>query len=155
VDGFFVFSSLPFLSGRKKNRTRGQRQDLVKRGIIGDEGSQDQTFSGLAQGGQIDLQKGGDSVVMIETQSISVRDGHQEEVKNNLDGGKISQESTGDKPVIDPTEGTFNPSDSIGAEKFFHTHGPLLLASMRPLSLMQGGLSIEFCIAKQGRVEKR
>jgi len=155
VDGFFVFSFLSFLSGGKKDRTRWQRQDLIKRGIIGHERSQHQAFSGLAQRNQVDLQKGGDSVVMIETQSTSIRNGHQEEVKNHLDGRKVPQKPTGDEPVIDPTEGAFDLSDSVWTKKFFDTHGPHLLASMVSFSFRQGDLSIEFCISRQGKVLKR
>jgi hypothetical protein len=150
-----MFFSLSFLSGEKRDRTRWQRQDLVKRGIIGQERSEHQPFPGLAQGNQIDLQKGGDSVVMIETQSISIRDSDQEKVKNNLDGGKVSQEPTGDEPVIDPTEGAFDLSDSVWTKKFFDTHGPPFLVSMMPLSFRQGDLSIEFCISRQEKVLKR
>jgi hypothetical protein len=155
VHGFFIFFFGPLLFRGDKNRVGWQRQDLVKRGIIGHERSQHQAFSGLAQRNQVDLQKGGDSVVMIETQSTSIRNGHQEEVKNNLDGGKVSQEPTGDEPVIDPTEGAFDLSDSVWTKKFFDTHGPHLLASMVSFSFRQGDLSIEFCISRQGNVLKR
>jgi hypothetical protein len=150
-----MFFFPPFLSGGNNNGTGWQRQDLVKRGIIGHERSQHQVFSGLAQRNQIDLQKGGDSVVMIETQSISIRDGDQEKVKNNLDGGKVSQKSIGDETVIDPTEGAFDLSDSLWTKKFFDTHGPHLLASMVSFSFKQRFLANEFCISRQGKVLKR
>jgi hypothetical protein len=92
---------------------------------------------------------------MIETQSISIRDGDQEKVKDNLDGGKVSQEPTGDETVIDPAEGAFDLSDTVWTKKLFDTHGPPLPASMRSLSFKQGDLSIEFCISRQGRVVRR
>jgi hypothetical protein len=155
MDGFSVFSLGPLLFGGEENRIGRQRKDLVKRGIISHEGSQDQSFPGLAQGSQIDLQKGGDSVVVIETQSISIRNGNQEKIKNNLEGGKVSQKPPCDETVIDPAEGPFNLSDPVWAKKLFDTHGPHLLASMVPLSFRQGNLSIETCISTQGKVEKR
>ena len=63
---------------------------------------------------------------MIETQSISIRDGDQEKVKNNLDGGKVSQEPTGDETVIDPAGGAFDLSNSVRTKDSFDGHGPYL-----------------------------
>jgi hypothetical protein len=155
VTGNVLFLFLPLFFGWKKDWLRRQREDLIKRKFVGDKRSPDQAFPGFPKSGQINLQKGSDAIIVIKTQSVTIRDGDQEEIKKNLDHREIMEETLCYKAVINPTEGAFNLSDSVWVKNFFDTHGPYLLASMIPLSFGQGGLSIEFCISTQGRVLKR
>jgi hypothetical protein len=105
---------------------------LVERGFISQERPLDQPFSGFPQGNEVDLQEAGDAVVMVETESMAVRDGDQEKVEQDLQGGEVQKESTGDQAVIDPAEGAIDFSDSLGTEESFEGHGPNLLVSIGP-----------------------
>jgi hypothetical protein len=92
----------------------------------------DQSFSGFSQGSEIDLEQAGDAVIVIEAESIAVRDRDQEKVEQDLQGGEIRQEPCGDKAVIDPAEGPFDFAGPFGTKKSFEGHGPYLLISIGP-----------------------
>jgi hypothetical protein len=113
----------PLLSGGQDHGARGQGENLIERRFIGQQGSQDQSFSGPSQGGKIDLQKAGDSVVIIEAHSVSVRNGDQEKIEKDFQGGEISQEPSGNEAMINPAEGTFDLSEPFGMENSFDLHG--------------------------------
>jgi hypothetical protein len=95
------------------------------------------------------------SDIMIKTQSMTIRDSHQKEIQEDLDHGKIMEEPFGDKAVIDPTEGAFDLSNSVRTKESFDGHRPHLLVSMVPFSFIQRFLPNEFCISRQGKVEKK
>jgi hypothetical protein len=122
--------------------------------LVSDKRSPDQTFSGFTQSWQIDLQKGGDSVVMIKTQSVSIRNSNQKKIEKDFQSGKISQETRSNKAVIDPAEGAFDLSNSVGEKDSFDSHRLHILASMVPFSFGQPFLSNEFWISRQGKVKK-
>jgi hypothetical protein len=67
----------PFLLGGQDPGAKWQGENLIKRRLIDHQRSQDQSFSGPPECGKIDLQKAGDSVLVIETQSVSIRNGDQ------------------------------------------------------------------------------
>jgi hypothetical protein len=79
--------------------------------------------SGLPQGGKVDLQQTGNTVIMIKAQSVSVRNSDQKKIKKNLQGPEISQKTTGDQPMIDPAEGALDLSETFGMENPFDLHG--------------------------------
>jgi hypothetical protein len=59
---------------------------------------------------------------MIKAQSISVRNSDQKKIKKDFQGGEISQKSSRDKTMIDPTEGTLDLSETFGMENPFDLH---------------------------------
>jgi hypothetical protein len=152
-DLFFPLGS--FLSRRRDHGARGQGEDLIERRFIGDQRSPDQSFSGLPQGGKIDLQKAGDSVVIIEAQSVSIRNGDQKKIEKDFQGREVPQKPSRDEPMVDPAEGTFDLSNSVGAKESFGNHRFHILASMMSFSFGQSFLSNEFWISRQEKVEKR
>jgi hypothetical protein len=99
-----------------------QAKDLVERGIISHKGSPYQGFSGCAQGRQVDLEKAGDSVIVIEAQSVTIRDSNQKEIEQDLRHGELLEKACRDKAVIDPTEGALDPSNSLRAKEPFDGH---------------------------------
>jgi len=90
--------------------------------LISHERPHDQSFSGLAQGGKIDLQKAGDSVIVIKAQSVSIRNGNQKKIEKDFQGTKVSQEPPCNEAMINPTEGALNFSYSFGKENSFDVH---------------------------------
>jgi hypothetical protein len=152
-DLFFRLGS--FLSGRRDHGARGQGEDLIERRLIGDQRSPDQSLSGLPQGGKIDLQKAGDSVVIIEAQSVSIRNGHQKKIEKDFQGRQVLQKPSCNEPMVDPAERTFDLSNSVGAKESFDNHRFHILASMMSFSSEQSFLSNEFRISRQGKVERR
>jgi hypothetical protein len=118
-----LFLFLPLFSGRKRNGLGGQRKNLIERRVVGEKRSSHQTLSGFTQGRQINLQKRGYPIIMIKTQSMTIRDSNQKEIEKDLDHGKIMEEPFGDKAVIDPTEGAFDLSNSVRTKESFDGHG--------------------------------
>jgi len=115
--------SFPFFSGWRSNGLRWQRKDLIERRFISQEKALDQCVPGFTQGRQINFQKRGYSIIMIKTQSMTIRDSDQKEIEEDLDHGKIMEEPFGDKAVIDPTEGAFDLSNSVRTKESFDGHG--------------------------------
>ena len=139
----------------KGNRLWRQREDLIERELIGQKRPFHQPFSGFAQSGQSDLQNRGDPIIVIETQSITIRDGDQKQIQEDLDRREIMEEASRNKAMVDPAKGAFDLSNSVRAKESFDNHRPHILASMMPFSLGQLFLSNEFWISRQGKVEKR
>ncbi len=50
-------------------------------------------------------------VIMIEADPVSVGNGHQKKIEQDLHGGKIPKKSAGDKTMIDPAERSLNLTD--------------------------------------------
>jgi len=119
-DVFFPLGS--FLPGGQDHGVRWQGQDLIEWRLIGDKRPLDQSCSGLPQGAKIDLQKAGDAVVVIEAQSVSIRNGDQKKIEKDFQGRKVPQKSSCDKPMIDPAEGAFNLSYPSGKQNSFDLH---------------------------------
>jgi hypothetical protein len=113
----------PLLSGGPDHGPRGQGEDLVEGRLISHERPLDQSFSGLPQGGQVDLQKAGDSVIVVEAQSMAVGDSDQKEIEKDFQGREISQKSSRDETMIDPAEGAFDLSEPLRKENPFDLHG--------------------------------
>jgi len=153
--GNVSFFTFPLFFRWKRDGPRRQREDLIKRRFVGDKRTSDQSLSGFTQGGQIDLQKGSDAIIMIKAQSVSIRDSDQKEIQKDLDHGQIVEESSRYESVVDPAEGAFDLSDTVGKKQSFDSHCSDILASMVPFSFGQSLLSNEFWISRQGRVEKR
>jgi hypothetical protein len=82
----FFFSLGPLFSGGKHHGLRGQGEDLIERRLISHKRPQDQSFSGLPQGRKINLQKAGDSVIVIKAQSVSVRNSDQKKIEKDFQG---------------------------------------------------------------------
>jgi hypothetical protein len=118
-----LFLSFPLFSGWKSNGLRWQRKNLIERRFIGQERTLHQSIPRFTQSGQINLQKRGYSIIMIKTQSMTIRDSNQKEIEEDLDHGKIMEEPFGDKAVIDPTEGAFDLSNSVRTKESFDGHG--------------------------------
>jgi hypothetical protein len=150
-----LFLSFPLFSGWRSNGLRWQRKNLIERRFIGQERTLHHSIPRFTQSGQINLQKRGYSIIMIKTQSMTIRDSNQKEIEEDLDHGKIMEEPFGDKAVIDPTEGAFDLSDPVRIKSFFDNHCPHLLASMVPFSFGQGFFPNEFWISRQEKVEKK
>jgi hypothetical protein len=119
----FFFPWGPLFSGGRGDGPRGQREDLIERRLISHEGPLEQPFSGLPQGGKVNLQKAGDSVIVIKAQSISVRNSHQKKIEKGFQGGKIPQEASCNETMIDPAEGALDLSEPFGIENSFGLHG--------------------------------
>lgn len=115
--------SFPFFSGWKSQGLRWQRKDLIERRFIGQERTLHQSTPRFTQSRQINLQKRGYPIIMIKTQSMTIRDSDQKEIEEDLDHGKIMEEPFGDKAVIDPTEGAFDLSNSVRTKESFDGHG--------------------------------
>jgi len=115
--------SFPFFSGWRSNGLRWQRKNLIERRFISQERQLHQSIPLFTQSGQINLQKRGYSIIMIKTQSMTIRDSNQKEIEEDLDHGKIMEEPFGDKAVIDPTEGAFDLSNSVRTKESFDGHG--------------------------------
>jgi hypothetical protein len=113
----------PLFSGGRDHGLRRQREDLIERRLISHEGPLEQPFSGLSQGGKVDLQKTGDSVIMIKAQSISVGNSDQKKIEKNFQGREVSQETPCNETMIDPAEGTLDLSEPFGIENSFGLHG--------------------------------
>jgi len=118
-----LFPLGPFFSGGQDHGAKGQRENLIERRLIGHQRSQDQPLSGPSQGGKIDLQKAGNSVVIIKTQSVSVRNGYQKKIEKDFQGRKVPQKPSCDEPMVDPTERPFNLSDPPRIKNPFDLHG--------------------------------
>jgi hypothetical protein len=109
--------------------------------LIGYQRPQDQSFSGLPQGGKINLQKAGDAVILIKALSVSIGNRDQKKIEKDFQGGKIAQETSGNEAMINPAEGALDLADSLGLEKFFGWHGRHPRFRMIPFSFRQIGLS--------------
>jgi hypothetical protein len=121
-----LFLFLPLFSGRKRDGLGRQRKNLIERRVVGEKRSSHQTLSGFAQSRQIDLEKRGNSIIMIKTQTVSIRDGDQKEIEKDFDHGEVKEKTFCDKAVIDPTEGAFDLSNSVRTKDSFEGHGPYL-----------------------------
>jgi hypothetical protein len=64
-----------------------QGEDLVEGRLIADKGSEHQALPCLTQGAKGDLKEAAYPVIMIETDSITIRDSHQEKIEKDLCGG--------------------------------------------------------------------
>jgi hypothetical protein len=113
----------PLLLGRQDHGPRGQGENLVERRLISHERPLDQSFPRLSQGSKIDLQEAGDSVIIIEAQSMAVGDSDQKKVEKDFHGREISDKSSCDETMIDPAEGAFDLSEPFGKENSFGLHG--------------------------------
>jgi hypothetical protein len=113
----------PLFSGGRDHGLRRQREDLIERRLISHEGPLEQPFSGLSQGGKINLQKAGNSVIMIKAQSISVGNSDQKKIEKDFQGGEVSQKSSCDEAMIDPAEGALDLSEPFGMKNSFGWHG--------------------------------
>jgi hypothetical protein len=84
---------------------------------------------------------------MIKAQPVSIRDGDQKKIEKDFQSGKVSQETSSDKAMIDPAKDLHLPNTAKGA--FDHR---LHLASMMPFSF--AALLSTILISRQGKVEK-
>jgi len=123
--------------------------------LISQQRPQDQSFSGLPQGGKVNLEKAGNAVILIKAQPVSIGNRDQKKIEKDFQGGKVSQEPPCNEAMIGPAERALDLSDSLGAEKFFDRHGGHPLFRMIPFSFGQSALSIWACISKQGKLLKR
>src|SRR4030042_3118403 len=83
--------SFPFFSGWRSNGLRWQRKDLIDRRFISQEKALDQCVPGFTQGRQINVQKRGYSIIMIKTQSMTIRDSDQKEIEKDFDHGEVKE----------------------------------------------------------------
>jgi len=137
----FFFPLGPLLSGRQDHGLRGQGEDLIERRLISQQRPQDQSFSGLPQGGKVNLQKAGDAVILIKAQSVSIRNRDQKKIEKDFQGGEISQKPSREEAMINPAEGALDLADSFGLEKSFGWHSRHPRFSMIPFSFRPMGLS--------------
>ena len=126
VTSQFLFLSFLLFFGRKGDGLRRQRKHLIEGWFISQERAINQRLAGFAQSGQIDLQKRSHAIIVIEAQAVTIRDGDQKEIEENLDHGKLMEEPSSDKTMIDPTEGAFDLSNSVRTKDSFDGHGPYL-----------------------------
>ena len=57
---------------------------------------------------RISVDQAADFVIVIEADAVSVGDGHQEKIEQDLHGGQITKKPASDKTMVDPTERSLN-----------------------------------------------